>query len=128
MRQILLHLEVLNDIKLCKKKWYPSLGIEMPRVYRYLMKNGMMPGETPVHYIKLNILQGRTFHAKISLPQEGISGRKGGRIIYVKESVDLIKIIYVGGHKDRRYDNPFAQVSLIESRYQTESYLKDFEF
>jgi len=95
----------------------------MPRVCRYLAKNGMMPGESPVHHVKLNILQGKTFHAGIPLPQEGIGKRKGARIIYVKESTDLVKVIYVGGHKDRRYDDPFLQVDIVESRYQTESYL-----
>jgi len=103
----------------------------MPRVCRYLMKNGTMPGESPVHYIKLSSLQGKTFHAGINLPQERVGKRQGARIIYVKENTNLVKVIYVGGHKDKKYDDPFTQVSLIEGRYQTESYLlytEGFEF
>ncbi len=91
----------------------------------------MMPGEGPVHHIKLTALHGKTFHAGINLPQEKFGKRKGARIIYIKESANLVKVIYVGGHKDKRYDNSFTQVSLIEDRYQTESYLlynEGFEF
>lgn len=90
-----------------------------------------MPGEDPVHHIKLTLLHGKTFHAGINLPQERVGKKKGARIIYVKEDANLVKVIYVGGHKDKRYDDSFAQVSLVEGRYQTESYLlytEDFEF
>lgn len=90
-----------------------------------------MPGETPVHYIKLTIIQGKTFHAGINLPQERVGKRKGARIIYVKENTNLIKVIYIGGHKDKRYNDAFLQVNLIGNRYQTENYLlytEDFNF
>jgi len=129
--QILIHSELLDDLKLCEKKWYPSIYEEMPRVCRYLSKNGVMPGEGPVHYIKLTTIRRKTFHAGINLPQEKVGKRKGARIIYVKENVNLIKAIYVGGHKDKRYDDTFLQVDLIQNRYQTENYLlytEDFNF
>lgn len=132
MIKVLVHIEILDDLKLCHKKyWYKVLGEEMPRICRLLIQDGKMPGERPVHYIKLAILQNKTFHAGINLPGENMGKRKGPRIIYVKENFDLIKIIYVGGHKDKRYDNSFSQVKLIEERYPSESYIQyteDFNF
>lgn len=132
MINILVHLEILDDIKLYrKKKWYKGLGKEMPRICRLLIQDGKIPGERPVHYIKLSVLQNKTFHAGINLPGENIGKRKGSRIIYIKENFDLIKIIYVGGHKDKRYDNSFSQVKLIEERYLSEDYVQyteDFDF
>jgi len=121
MIKILVHSKVLDDIK---KNWYQTLGKEMPGVCRLLMQDGRMPGERLVHYIKSSALQNKTFHAGINLPKENVSKRKGARIIYVKENFDLIKIVYVGGHKDKRYDNSSSQVKLIEERYLTESYIQ----
>ena len=128
MAKILLHSEILNDIKLCrKKKWYVGLGKEMPRVCRLLMQDGKMPGERPVHYIKLPFLQNKVFHARIILPKENVSKRKGARIIYAKETFNLFKIIYAGGHKDKRYNNSFLQVKLIKERCLNESYIEYVE-
>lgn len=124
MASISIHSKVFEDISFCrKKKWYRGLGEEMPRIFRLLMQDAKLPGEKPVHYIKLAILQNKTFHAGINLPQENVGKQKGARIIYVKESLDSIKIIYVGGHKDKRYDNSNLQVELIEDRYLTENYI-----
>lgn len=125
MIEILIHSEVFNEIKKCRKKnWYKGLGEEMPRVCRLLIQDGKIPGEGPVHYIKSPILQNRVFHAGINLPRENVGKRQGSRIIYIKENFNLIKIIYVGGHKDRRYNNSYLQVDLIEERYSVESYVK----
>ena len=124
MTKILIHSGVFRDIKLYrKKKWYKGLGKEMPGICRLLMRDNMMPGEKPVHYIKVVNLQGKTFHAAIKLPKENVGKRKGPRIIYIKENSDFIKIIYVGGHKDKRYDNSHLQVELIKERYLTENYI-----
>ena len=121
MTKILVHSKILDDIS---KNRYQTLGKEMPRVCRLLTQDSKMPGERLVHYIKLFSLQNKTFHAGINLPKENVSKRNGARIIYVKENFDLIKIIYVGGHKDKHYDNSFLQVKLIEERYLTESYIE----
>lgn len=122
--RILIHPEVLNDIKKCHKKWYKSLGTELPRICRLLNQEGQLPGQRHVHYIKEALLQHKVFHAGVNLPQERVGKKQGARIIYVKESVDLIKVIYVGGHKDKRYDDSYMQVELIEERYlyPTEGY------
>lgn len=125
MIKVLVHTEALDDLKLCrKKKWYKGLGEEMPGICRLLIQDARMPGERLVHYIKSAILQNKTFHAGINLPGENTGKRKGPRIIYVKEDFDLIKVIYIGGHKDKRYDNSFSQVKLIEERYPSESYIE----
>ena len=124
MTKILIHSRVFEDIRFCcKKKWYKGLGEEMPRICRLLAQDSKISGERPVHYIKLSILQSKTFHAGINLPKEKVGKRKGARVIFVKENFDLIKIIYVGGHKDRRYDTSVLQVKLIEDRYLTENYI-----
>jgi hypothetical protein len=124
MANILIHSKVFEDISFCRKKnWYKGLGEEMPRIFRLLIQDAKLPGEKPVHYIKLAILQNKTFHAGINLPQENVGKQKGARIIYVKESLDSIKIIYVGGHKDKHYDDSNLQVELIENRYLTENYI-----
>ena len=96
----------------------------MVGVCRLLIQDGKMPGERQVHYIKAPALQNKTFHAGINLPKENVSKRKGARIIYVKETIDLLKIIYVGGHKDKYYDDSNLQVRLIEERYLNESYIE----
>lgn len=124
MIKILLHSQVFDDIKISQRKWYKGLGTEMPRICRLLIQEGKLPGEKAVHYIKLTSLHNKTFHAGINLPKEHTGKRKGARIIYVKENFDLIKIIYVGGHKDKRYDDGFLQVELIEERYKSESFIE----
>ncbi|KKQ97954.1 MAG: hypothetical protein UT24_C0042G0002 [Candidatus Woesebacteria bacterium GW2011_GWB1_39_12] len=128
MPTIKIHAEVFNDLDLClKKKWYKTLGEEMPRVCRLLMHDLRLPGESLVRYIKLQILQNKTFHARINLPEENIGKQAGSRIIFVKEDPNLIKVIYVGGHKDKRYDDSNLAVPLIEDRYQDARYVDYFE-
>jgi len=122
--KVLIHNGIFEDIKLCVKKWYPSLGEEIPRVCRLLLQDGKISGESPYHYVKLPELQGRVWHAGIPLPKEGIGGKKGGRIIYVKESLHLIKIVYTGGHKDKRYDKSHMQVPLLEKRYSSGNFIE----
>lgn len=125
MIKILIHTKVFDDIKICQRRsWYTGLGEEMPRICRLLMQDWKISGEKPVHYVKSPILQNKTFHAGINLPQENVGKRKGARIIYIKETLDLIKIIYVGGHRDKRYDDSFIQVELINQRYFTENYIQ----
>jgi len=119
MIEIFIHPEISKDLKICqKKKWYPGLGQELPRLYRLLAQDGILPGEKPVHHLDSSALQNKTFHAGINLPKENVGKRKGPRIIYIKESIHIVKIIYVGGHKDKRYTDPYRQVELIEERYQ----------
>lgn len=99
----------------------------MPKVCRLLKEDGKMPGEAPVLHVNLSSLEHKTFHARISLPEENIGKRQGGRIIYVKENSESIKIIYVGGHKDKRYDNGPLQVQLIEKRYSSGNFMEHTE-
>lgn len=125
MIDVLIHPEIFDDVKKCrKKKWYRCLGNEMSRVCRFLMQDGKMPGEKPVHYVRLPILKNKVFHAGINLPKENVGKRQGARIIYIKENLNLVKIIYVGGHKDKRYDNSYLQVNLLKERYSVENYIK----
>lgn len=122
---LLIHAEIFKDIEICcnKKKWYESLNEEMPRVCLLLLQDGKMPGEKPIHYIKSLDLQNKTFRAGINLPKENVSKRKGARIIYIKENINTIKIIYVGGHKDKkRYDDSYRLVELIKERYSIDIY------
>ena len=118
MTNVLLHLDVFDDLKLCRKKgWYKSLGQEMPRICRLLNQDGRLPGERSVHYIKLVDMQGKIFHAGINLPNENVGKQKGPRIIYFRETLFLCKVLYIGGHKDKKYDDSYKQVELIENRF-----------
>ena len=69
-------------------------------------------------------MNNKIFHAGINLPQQNVDKRKGPRIIYIRENFDLIKVMYLGGHKDKRYDNSYNQVALVNQRYSNESYIK----
>jgi len=121
---VLIHNEIFNDIGLCVKKWYPSLEEEIPRICRLLLQDGKISGETPYHYIKKPCLQGKVFHAGINLPKENVGKKKGARIVYMKEDLNLIKILYVGGHKDKRYDDSYSSVALLEKRYSNKNFLE----
>ncbi|MBU4370166.1 hypothetical protein KKG58_05490 [Patescibacteria group bacterium] len=131
---LLIHAEIFKDIKICcdKKKWYPSLDKEMPGVCLLLLQDGKMPGETPIKKLKIKELQNKTFHAGINLPKESVSKRNGARIVYIKENINTIKIIYLGGHKDKkRYNNMYCLVELIKERYLSDiykEYREDLEF
>lgn len=115
----LIHKEVFSDVKLCeKKKWYRSLGEEMPRICRLLTQDGRLPGEYPYHHVKLPTLQGKIWHAGINLPKENTGKKTGPRTIYVKENQEVIKILYTGGHKDSKYNNSHEMVGLVQERYK----------
>ena len=125
MTKLQIHTEVFSDITLCiKKQWYKSLGDEMPRICRLLTQDGKLPGERPVHYVKSPAIQNRVFHAGINLPDEDVGKLKGARIIYIKENIGLIKVVYVGGHKDKRYEDSYYQVPMIEQRYATDKFVE----
>ncbi len=76
-----------------------------------------MPGESPVHHIELLAIQNKVFHAGINLPEENVNKKKGARVIYIRENLGSIKIIYLGGHKDRRYHDSHYQVDMVQKRY-----------
>lgn len=118
-RTILIHPETWNDLKLCRrKKWYISLNKELSRIYRLLIHDGALPGERPIRHLKLAVLQNKAFRAGINLPEENIGKRQGGRVVYIKESAGLLKILYIGGHKDKRYNDSHMLEKLIYERYQ----------
>jgi len=123
--RVLIHVGIFDDIALCvKKRWYQSLGTEMPRISRLLQQDSRLPGEGPYHYIKLQPIQNRTFHARINLPDENMGKRGGARIIYAKETLEVVKILYVGGHKDHRYTDNHFMTTLIEQRYSEERFIE----
>lgn len=118
MRFIYVHPKVKKDIKLCiKKKWYQGIGKDAFRLCKYLEERGLLPAETTVRRLPVE-LQDKTLHSRISLKDENTGKRKGGRMVYIKENTEVFKIIYIGGHKDKRYDNEFQRVKLIKERYQ----------
>ncbi|MEK7561155.1 MAG: hypothetical protein AAB539_04345 [Patescibacteria group bacterium] len=124
MTRVLIHVEIFDDLALCAKRWYPSLGTEMPRISRLLQQDGRLPGEGPYHYVKLQPIQNRTFHARINLPDENIGKQGGARIIYAKETLGVVKILYVGGHKDSRYTDSHSMIFLIEQRYSDDKFIE----
>jgi len=125
MIEVLLHSQIFDDIKLClKKKWYVGLDEEMPRVCRLLMQDRTLPGESPYHHTKNPLLYNKIFHAGVNLPKQNVCKRLGARIVYVRENSDSIKVMYLGGHKDKRYDDSNYQVALINQRYPLENYIK----
>lgn len=116
--RVVVHSEICEDIKKCfRKKWYIGIENEFPGIIKLLQVKGIMPGEAPFHYVPEE-LEGKTFHAGISLPKCGIGKKKGPRIIYYRNrDEDLIKILYVGGHKDRIYNNSYQIVNVLGSRF-----------
>lgn len=103
--RILVHEAIFKDIKkCCRKKWYPGIDEEFPRVLRLLKIKCSLPGEAPFHHLPEG-LHGETFHAKICLPKVKLGKRTGPRIIYhIKEDKTEVKVLYIGGHKDRIYN------------------------
>lgn len=116
--KVLVHNEVRKDIKRCsRKKWYTGVEKELPGIIKLLQAKGAMPGEAPFHYVPKE-LEGKTFHAGICLPKCGIGKKKGPRMIYHVDRADaLIKILYIGGHKDRIYNNSYQIVDVLSSRF-----------
>lgn len=115
--RVLVHERIDEDIKkCCRKKWYIGLDKELPRVIKLLQIKGFLPGEAPFHYVS-DELKGNVFHAGICLPSSGLGKTKGPRIIYYKNLFqEEIKVLYVGGHKDRVYNTPKI-VEVLKSRF-----------
>ena len=116
--KVLIHNDVRKDIRKCsRKKWYMGIENEISGIIKLLQVNGAMPGETPFHYVPKE-LERKTFHAGICLPNCSMGKRKGPRIIYhVNHNEAVIKILYIGGHKDRRYNNSHQIVNILASRF-----------
>ncbi len=123
MARIELHPELFPDIQR-GKKIFRSLGKQIHGLCRLLIQEGHLPGKAPYHYLKDPILSAKLFHAGINFPEENASKTNGGRIFYVKEDNEMIKIIHIcAGHKDKRYNDSPYMVELIKIRYATDSYL-----
>ena len=116
--RVLIHEEIGKDIKKCsRKKWYIGIENELPGIIKLLQAKGGMPGETPFHYVSIE-LQGKTFHASISLPKCGFGKMKGPRIIYhIDKNESIIRILYIGGHKDKVYNDSRLIVRVLNSRF-----------
>lgn len=121
--KILIHEAVFKDVKkCCRKKWYLGLDKEFPRVVRLLQIKGSLPGEAPFHYLPEE-LKRNVLHARICLPDSGISKKSGPRIIYhINRGEGEVKILYVGGHKDRVY-NTTRIVDVLTSRFISEDFI-----
>jgi|SRR3989344_2968363 len=121
--RILLHTEINKDLSLCrKKKWYNGLEEELPGVYRLLRIDKCMPGQSPMNSLGSEWTN-RVLHARISLPKENFGGRKGARIVYIFDE-EKCRILYVGGHRDKRYDNPRNITVMILGRLKESTYLE----
>ena len=73
------------------------------RVVRLLNSDSELPGEYPMSGFK-GELSGKVLHARINLPNSNIGKQKGARLVYVKTEInEHIRILYVGGHKDKDY-------------------------
>ncbi|OHB18077.1 MAG: hypothetical protein A2544_00580 [Candidatus Zambryskibacteria bacterium RIFOXYD2_FULL_43_10] len=117
MRRILLHNLITKDLELCKKKkWHNGLDEELPRVYKLLKIDSNLPGESPIKHLGEK-WGGKIKHAYVALPKENCGGRNGGRVVYIVES-DKCRVIYVGGHKDKRYDKQHSLSELILERIE----------
>ena len=114
--RILIHKEIQDDLRLCKRKhWYNGLDEELPKICRLLRADGFLPGEEPIEYLGKE-LGNKVWHARVILPKENLGKRKGARIVYFKENTGIIRILYIGGHNDSRYDNSHKLVDLIKNR------------
>jgi len=109
--------DIQKDLKICIKKGWKSLDNELAYVLRLLKIDGSMPGEDPFQYVK-GELCGNTMHARIALPSDGVGKSKGARIIYYRNEEE-IKVLYIGGHKDRRYNDPSLLCDLLLTRFKS---------
>lgn len=121
--KVLIHSEVYGDIKKCsRKKWYIGISNELPGIIKLLQVKGAMPGESPFHYVPKE-LEGKTCHAGICLPKCGMGKKKGPRIIFHRDYGEgVIKILYIGGHKDKRYNDCYIIVKILASRFLTDDF------
>lgn len=128
MYLVLVHEDVKKlDFKKCKK-WYPGIQREISGICRLLSVQGKIAGQSLYHHLPKG-MENKTFHASILLPKANLSKRKCPRVLFVTEPDFVIKILYLGGHKDRKYDDSkrFGKefVRFIENRYlQNEMHLK----
>lgn len=97
---------IKKDIKKCtKKRWYPGIELEVKRIVKLLNIEFELPGEFPRRGFK-GELSGKILHARINLPNSSFGKRKGPRLVYFKtDKVNNIKVLYVGGHKDKNYES-----------------------
>ena len=121
--RILIHQQIENDINLCqKKRWYSGIELELPRLYRLLIIDKRLPGQTSLHHHGEKWVD-KILHAKIALPKENCGGQGGGRLVYVVME-DKCLILYVGGHKDKRYDNSQSIKELVLERVEDTVFLE----
>ena len=121
--RILINKQVENDLLLCKKKgWYRGIEDELSRLYRLLKTDLSLPGQAFVKHLGQE-WGGKIQHARIALPKENCGGQNGGRIAYVILD-DRCRILYIGGHKDRRYDNPHTLARMLVERTNDDTYLE----
>lgn len=119
--RILVHELVDKDIKnCCRKRWYPGIDKELPRILTLLKVKLSLPGEWPLRHLPEGLC-GKTFHAKIALPKINIGKEHGPRIVYYKEDETEAKVLYVGGHKDKIY-NTNKIVDLLVSRFISDNF------
>ncbi len=117
MNDIKIHIEIWRDLKKNKKKgWYQGFEKEIEAILKLLKKDNQLPGERHYHHMKDEDLSRKIFHANVALPKVNIDKRKGPRLVYTKEDVE-IKVLYAGGHKDKRYNNSIKAVPLFKERY-----------
>lgn len=106
-----------------KKRWYPGIEIETKRVVKLLNINGNLPGQYPMRGFKGLIIQ----HARIMLPKNNSGKSDGPRIVFcVKNNGELthfcgtakldILVLYIGGHKDKKYNNDNKIVNEVVCR------------
>ncbi len=121
--RILINRNIESDLGLCqKKRWYNGIEDELPRLYRLLKVDSRLPGQAPVKHLGQE-WGNKIYHARIALPRENCGGRNGGRIVYgILE--DRCLILYVGGHKDKKYDNPHTLAGMIIDRVKDETFLE----
>ena len=124
--RILLHPEISRDLSLCrKKKWYNGLEEELDGIYRLLTIDKCLPGQSPMKSMGSEWVN-KVLHARILLPKENLGGRKGARIVYVFDE-DRCRVLYVGGHRDKRYDDSRSVTAMILERLKEPAYLEWIE-
>ena len=114
---IYVHPEVLDDLSWCERKTnYPGLGEEISSVLRLLAVQGKLSGEYPLRYLPQH-LQACSFHAYIFLPRLNRGKIHGPRVAYTVED-NIARILYIGGHKDSRYEDQKSFAVLFAERYE----------
>lgn len=112
-----------------KKHWYPGLKVEVRRVLKLLNMDKKLPGQYPMRGFRSG-LEGTVQHARINLPKMNCGKSNGPRIVYIAKNGGTdyctgnpeIVVLYVGGHKDKKYNNDEAIVSEIVIRLVDDDY------